>query len=370
MFIIGEFHCNRGSWRKSILKGTKLWLTFGGIDGREGTVLLDEKPIKRFSFKHLVAILDHSADAITTVDKRLRFTFWNKGAERMFGWRTEEVIGREMSIIVPEEREGEFREVLRIVEEKGYLEGYQTERITKEGRTVPVEITLTAVRDEGGIEYSAIHRDISKRKKLERELQRSLDNLRKILNQTVNALASAMELRDPYTAGHQRRVTQLVCAIAQEMGLDEEMAKGTCIAASLHDVGKIHIPIEILATPTERLTEIELKMIKTHPRFGYEILKTIEFPWPVAEIVLQHHERMDGSGYPAGLRGEDILLQARILAVADVVEAMNSHRPYRSAHGMKKALKEISENRGLLYDPDVVDACVRVISEKKFQFDS
>ena len=177
------------------------------------------------------------------------------------------------------------------------------------------------------------------------------------------------ELRDPYTSGHQQRVTQLACAIAKEMNLNEKITEEIRVSGALHDIGKIHIPSEILSKPG-RLTENEFNMIKTHSEAGFNILKAIEFPWPVAPVVLQHHERTNGSGYPAGLLVKDILLEARVLAVADVVEAMSSHRPYRPALGINKALEEISQNKGILYDPEVVDACLKLFAEKRFKFES
>jgi putative nucleotidyltransferase with HDIG domain len=164
-------------------------------------------------------------------------------------------------------------------------------------------------------------------------------------------------------------VTQLACAIAREMGLNNKMMEEIRVAGTLHDIGKMYVPSEILTKPG-RLTEPEFNMIKTHSKAGYDILKMIEFPWPVAPVVLQHHERIDGSGYPSGLSAKDILLEARILAVADVVEAMSSHRPYRPARGIDKALEEISQNRGILYDPAVVDTCLKLFAEERFKFES
>ena len=203
---------------------------------------------------------------------------------------------------------------------------------------------------------------------LEEERKRAKQKLQKTLEETIYALASAIEMRDPYTAGHQKRVTKLACAIAKEMGLSKEQIEGIRMAGLIHDIGKISIPSEILTKPG-KLNDLEYSLIKTHPQAGYNILKGIEFPWPVAQIVLQHHERMDGSGYPQGLCGKDILLEARILAVADVVEAMSSHRPYRPAYGIDKALEEISKNKGILYDPEVVNACLRLFNQKGFKFD-
>jgi putative two-component system response regulator len=188
---------------------------------------------------------------------------------------------------------------------------------------------------------------------------RKTENTRTIFEEIIQAMASTVELRDPYTAGHQRRVTQLAVAIANQMCLTGEQVCGLRLASLVHDIGKTKIPVEILTTPL-KLTGAEYSIIKTHPTVAYEILKTIDFPLPIAKIVYQHHERIDGSGYPEGVTGEAIILESKILAVADVVEAMSSYRPYRPAIGMDKALEEISDNKGNLYDPGVVDACIEI----------
>jgi len=210
--------------------------------------------------------------------------------------------------------------------------------------------------------------DAEEVKLLKEELQRSYKKLRKIFEQTVNALASAVGKRDPYTTDHQRRVTILACAIAKEMGLTEEQINGLRLAGMLHDIGKLAVPSEILSKPT-RLSDAEFTIIKTHPRVASDILKAIEFPWPIAEIVLEHHERIDASGYPQGLSDNNILLEARILAVADVVEAISSHRPYRPAYSLEYTLEEISKNKGVIYDADVVDICLKLFKEKGFRFE-
>jgi len=216
--------------------------------------------------------------------------------------------------------------------------------------------------------YEEARRELAERKRAEEELQHTLAKLREALGGIIRTVALTVETRDPYTAGHQRRVSNLARAIANEMGLSEEQTDGIRMAGLIHDLGKIAIPTEILITPS-RLNDLQWGMIQTHPQVGYDILKTIDFPWPLAEIVLQHHERMDGSGYPQGLSGEGIMLEARVLAVADVVEAMASHRPYRPPHGLDKALEEISQNRGILYDPEVVDACLKLFTEKGFELE-
>jgi len=201
-----------------------------------------------------------------------------------------------------------------------------------------------------------------------KSLKESLDRLRTTLENTAQALSAAMEMRDPYTAGHQRRVTRLACDIHDRMSLSLEAREGLRVAGLLHDLGKLAVPAEILSKPT-RLSSNEFALIKAHPVGAWDILRGMDFPWPVADIVRQHHERLDGSGYPDGLSGDAILMEARILGVADVVEAMSSHRPYRPALGLPAALDEITRNRGRLYDPAVVDACVAACSREGFTLD-
>lgn len=195
----------------------------------------------------------------------------------------------------------------------------------------------------------------------------SAARLRKSMESTISVIANTFEMRDPYTSGHQQRVAELAAAIGTAMGLDDHRVYGIYLAGIVHDLGKITVPAEILSKPG-RLSAIEYELIKAHPKAGYDLLKPVDFPWPIADIVLQHHERMDGGGYPAGLKGEEILLEARIICVADVVEAISSHRPYRPAFGIEAALQEIREHRGDRYDPAVVDTCLRLFDEGKFQF--
>ena len=202
---------------------------------------------------------------------------------------------------------------------------------------------------------------------IEEERGRALENMQKALQDSIHAIAYALETRDPYTAGHQRQVAQIATAIAREMELPEMMIEGVHFGSLIHDLGKISIPAEILTRP-RRLSALEMQMMQTHPQAGYEIVVGIDFPWPVAEMILQHHERIDGTGYPNGLKGDDIPLESRILAVADVVDAMTSHRPYRAGLGIDKALEEIERNRGTYYDPLVVDACMRLFREKGFKY--
>jgi len=204
--------------------------------------------------------------------------------------------------------------------------------------------------------------------RLQEEHLKSAERLKETLSDTIRAVARTVEKRDPYTAGHQNKVADLCVAIGTELGLPEDRIEGLRLGATIHDIGKIYVPAEILNRPG-RLTPAEFEIIKSHPQIGYEIVKDVKFPWPVAETIRQHHEHLDGSGYPQGLKGEAIILEARMLSVADTVEAMASHRPYRPAHGIEVALAEIERHRGDWYDPAVVDACLRLFREKRFAFD-
>ncbi len=223
------------------------------------------------------------------------------------------------------------------------------------------------LRDERGNLDGVIEiaTDITQQKQTREELTHTTELLRHTLEGTIQAMSVAVETRDPYTAGHQKRVADLAYAIALEMGLSHKQINGIRMAAAIHDIGKICVPAEILTRPTS-LSAIEFDLVKVHSRAGYEILKDIEFPWPIARMILEHHEKIDGSGYPNGLSGDNILIESRVLAVADVVEAINSHRPYRPALGVESALAEIHQNMGTYYDPDVVKACLKLFREKSY----
>ena len=312
------------------------------------------------------AILDAAWDAIITVNCRAEIIEWNKGAERLFGYKADEVRGKSLLIIIPPRYQRAFqRGFARALEtgehpHVGHLKEVPGRR--KDGSEFPVEISLSLWQTREGPHFVAVARDITERKE-------SLLRWRRSLKELARALSAALEARDPYTARHQLRVAELAQAIAEELGLPTDRVEGIYIGALLHDIGKLAVPTEILSKPT-KLTPAERSLVKHHAAAGYEILKEVEFPWPVAEMVLQHHERLDGSGYPHGLEGDRITMEARILAVADVVEAMASHRPYRAALGVEAALEEIRKGRGTLYDPAVVDACLRLFREKGFRFSS
>jgi len=313
-------------------------------------------------------LFEGSRDAIYITSGDNRSVEFNQATLDLFGYTRAEIMKMKLREVFL--NPGDLRSLEREIRDKGYVKDYEVKFRRSDGEQMTCLITSTGrLANDGSIaEYQNIVRDITKQNQQQRKLQETLEMLRKNLDGVIQCVNLVLEKKDLYTVGHQRRTTDLACTIAQEMGLSRSQRDAIRMAGIMHDIGKISIPAEILIKPG-RLTETEFSLLKTHPRVGYDILKEIEWPHPIAEIVLQHHERMDGSGYPQGLSGEDILLEARILAVADVVESMNSFRPYRPALGIDIAMEEISNNKGILYDTDVVDSCLRVFREKGFEWD-
>ena len=320
-------------------------------------------------------LADNVNDVIFVLDMNLNYTYVSPSVKILRGYEPAEVLKQQsFEILTPSSRDLAMRTVSEIMEleksehrEIPISRTLQLEMVRKDGTTVWTEVKLSFIRDENQrpVSILGVTRDITDRKRAEEELQQTLDSLRKAVGTTIQVMVSAVEARDPYTSGHQVRSADLARAIATEMGLPQEKIDGIRMAGSIHDIGKLSIPAEILSKPT-KLTNIEFSLIQEHARQGFEILKGVESSWPLAEMVYQHHERMDGSGYPRNLKGEEILIEARILAVADVVEAMASHRPYRAGLGIDAALEEISKNRGILYDPEVTDACLKLFQEKRY----
>ena len=314
---------------------------------------------------------------IADVNAPNRVNYVSPSITSLLGYSVEEAMAKSMEeVFEPSSVEAAMKALAKEL----YMENMERKDLSRsrtlelemkrnDGSTVPVEVKYSFLRGSDGrpAEIVAVARDVSKRKEAELEIEQSTQRLIRAMEDTIQAMAMIVEMRDPYTAGHQLRVTQLACAIAQEIGLSPDQITGLRLAGTIHDIGKVRVPAEILTNPNG-LSDAEYTIIKMHPVLGHEILKTIDLPWPIAEIIHQHHERMDGSGYPLGLSGKDIIIEARILAVADVVEAITSHRPYRPAQGIDKALEEISQNKGKLYDPDVVDACLKLFSQQKFSF--
>ena len=322
-------------------------------------------------------LADNIHDVIFVMDMNLNYTYLSPSVKILRGYEPEEVL-KQQSIdqtLTPSSQDLAMRTFSEIMEleksgrrEISESRTLELEMVRKDGTTVWTEVKFSFIRDEDQrpVGILGLTRDITDRKQTDERLKETLDSLRKSFGATIQVMISAIEMRDPYTAGHQLRVANLACAIAAEMGLPQDKIDGIRMAGSIHDIGKLSIPAEILSKPT-RLTDIEFSLIKEHSRSGYEMLKNVESPWPLAQIVYQHHEWMDGSGYPRNLKGDEIIMEARIMAVADVVEAMASHRPYRPALGIDVALAEIEKNRGIFYDDAVADACLRLFREKGYQ---
>jgi len=316
------------------------------------------------------AIMETTLDSIISINHEGKILAINSSTETIFGYRRSEMIGREMAdLIIPPALQKRHRRGLErfITSGKASILGKRIEinAMRSDGSIFPVELSIAQVSADGPPIFSSHIRDISERKQTERTMLKNNERLHRALEGTILAVASMLENRDPYTASHQSGVTKLACAIGAELGLDESRLWCVRMGAAIHDIGKIQIPAEILTKPS-KLSDLEYTMMKAHPEIGYSILKDIEFPWAVAEIARQHHERMDGTGYPRGLCGQQILLEARIVSVADVVEAMATHRPYRPSLGIELALSEISNNRGTLYDEDSVDACLTLFNNRSY----
>ena len=313
-------------------------------------------------------LVERANDGIVIIQNGV-MKYVNHRLAEIGGYTIEEVINTPFAdYIHPAELTKTMERYERRMSGKGIEPVYETALRRKDGSKVHVEINASIVLHQEKPADLILVRDITERKQAEEEHRQSLKKLQKAMESTIQAIALTIEVRDPYTAGHQQRVTRLASAIGKEMDLSENQVHGIYMAGVVHDIGKIYVPAEILSKPG-RLTEIEFSLIKMHSQAGYDILKTIEFPWPIAKAVFQHHERMDGSGYPQSLSGEDILLEAQILAVADVVEAISSHRPYRPALGTEKALEEITRGRGVIFDAKVVDACLKLFTEKGYEFE-
>ena len=323
----------------------------------------------RKSQQEFASIFDNSPEASVYLDEKNKVLDINSRFSELFGYKLKEIKGKDINsgIIHPPDKIEEAKR-LRKKAIKGYI-NYDTIRKKKDGTLFPASVSGSSVLIDGKTKGRIIlYQDITQRQQAEQKIKQGYEKLQRTMEATIHTISKIIETKDPYTAGHQYRVSQLAARIAKELKFCPDKLEGIRIASLVHDIGKISIPAEILSKPTE-LNEIEYSLIKDHSRIGADILKTIDFPWPVAEIILQHHERLDGSGYPQGLKGDEILPEAKIIGVADVVEAMSSHRPYRPALGIDKALEEISQNKGILYDSEVVDICLNLFREKRFKFE-
>ena len=351
--------------RELLLKPLDLWLYLSVYSIEKGSfVSVFENITERKQVeKDYRSIFENVQEGVFRSTPDGKIILANEAMAKMFGYDSPAEIMADITDVAaqlyvhPEERAS----VKKIIAEQNAIQNHEVQFHRKDGGAFWGSATMKAIRNgkDQILYYEGIIEDITERKL-------SIERLRKTLGGAVQAIASLVETRDPYTAGHQRRVADLARAIATEMGLSGDQIDGIRIAGTIHDLGKISVPSEILTIP-RKLTALEYSLIKNHPQSGYDILKDIEFPWPIARMIVEHHERINGSGYPNGLPGEDLLSESKILSVADVVEAMATHRPYRPALGIDAALAEITANRGILYDPEVVDACLRLFHNKGYQ---
>ncbi len=305
-------------------------------------------------------LLEHSSDLIFVVSADGRVDYINPASERVLGYHADGEVGTSIfGHVIPADQPRLADELAEILERPGKRVNDKFSVQLADGRIAVMEASAINALDDDSVRGIVVNaHDVTER-------EHYLERLVATLDAVTDAVGRAAELRDPYTAGHQRRVAKLAAAIARDLGLDKDTVKGIEVAAAIHDVGKLAIPAEILSNPGA-LRPAEFDLLKQHSVEGAEIVAQIPFPWPVAAMIEQHHERLDGSGYPKGLAGDEILLGSRIIAVADVVEAMSSHRPYRPALGLDRALVEVERGRGTLFDPAVVDACLRIFSSGAF----
>lgn len=373
----------------------------------------------------LAAIVNSSDDAIIGKDLRGIITSWNPAAEKIFGYTAQEAVGRSIEFLLPTDRLTEESVILKRISQGEQVSHFETVRLCKDGRSIDVSATISPIIDSSGkiIGASKIVRDITMQKKAQELLATNIElklknqeqikhaaelaiineekaklsaalitaneekvkqvaelviaklkvvhneKLQLSLKETIDIARQLVELRDPYTAGHEKHVGDLAKAIAEKMGFDLNIQEGLMIAGYLHDIGKIIVPVEILCKPG-KITAEEYSLIRNHVQAGYDLLKDVTFPWAVSQPVLQHHERLDGSGYPNHLTANQISIEGRILTVADVVEAMASSRPYRSALGIDFALAEIERGRGSIYDEAVVDACLKLFHDDGYKLTS
>jgi PAS domain S-box-containing protein len=341
------------------------------VKGKSG-----EQIFTRISTDHLYrTLLEEMSEGALAVTSEGLVVFANKRFAKMVGAPLKQVIGQKIQKWMSADNQTIFNALLKADLSKKFRR--ELALIRKGGESIPVYFSVSLLETPGQPPMSCVlATDLTEHKQIEGIIAakkaamtavQASNKLRHSLEESIKAIASTVESRDEYTAGHMRRVGYLSLAIASEMGLSSDEKHGIELASAIHDVGKIAIPVEILVKPG-KLSNVEYMLVQTHVEAGYDIVKNIEFTWPIAEMIHQHHERMDGSGYPRGLKGEEILLGARIIAVADVVEAMSTNRPYRVMLGLDAAIAEIKQGRAKLYDPAVVDACVALFANKKFSF--
>ncbi len=348
-------------------EGEKL-VGFQGI-ARDITERKKAEKLLRASEEKYRALVENINDVLYALDKEGTITYVSPVVERLSKYKISDLIGKPFTqLIYPDDLPDLLDRFSGLM--SGQLKPWEFRVLDKDGRIIFVQTSSRPQYEDGKVVgITTLMTDITERKRTEEDLIKSYQKTKKTLKDAINTMAKIVEMRDPYTSGHQHRVSELAVAIAKKMGYQDDHLEHLRMAATIHDIGKIYVPSDILSKPG-KLSEVERNLIKTHPRGSYEIVQNMEFPTSVAQSVLQHHERLDGSGYPDGLKDEEICREAKVIAVADVVEAMSSHRPYRPALGIDKALEEISQNKRKLYDPAIVDVCVRLFKEKNFKFES
>jgi PAS domain S-box-containing protein/putative nucleotidyltransferase with HDIG domain len=354
-------------WKKADKVVGAVALMKGASGGKGSTVIPSRGSDERFR-----DLVETTSDLVWELNDKAIYTYISPHVYDTLGYKPEEVLGRTPFDFMPLQEARRLTSILTtaFTAQKPFR-FVQAANLHKSGHTVFLETSGVPFYDRTGklLGYRGIHRDVTERRETEEQVQQTLKKLESTVESVIQAISLTVEMRDHYTAGHQQRVNQLACAIAREMHLPIENIQIIRVAGLLHDFGKMFVPTEILIKPG-RLTDLELSLVKGHPQSGYQVLKSIEFPWPIADIILQHHERMDGSGYPSHLRAEEISLEARILAVSDVVEAMTFHRAYRPALGLDAALKEINQSKTTLYDAKVAEACLDTFLDRSFKWEN
>jgi PAS domain S-box-containing protein/putative nucleotidyltransferase with HDIG domain len=373
-----EVHASSGEQLKVQIQLSP-WKTANRVAGvvaimrsTNGGKTLLTSPSSRGEDDRFRALVETTSDLIWELNGKAVYTYISPQVYDILGYRPEEVLGKTPFDFVPlQEARHLTKTIMTAISSLQPFRTVDVPNMHKNGHTVFLETSGVPFCDGERrlVGYRGIHRDVTQRRAADQQVHETIKKLESTVESVIQAISLTVEMRDHYTAGHQKRVNQLACAIAREMNLPIEKLQIIRVAGLLHDFGKIFIPTEILIKPG-RLNDLEFSLIRSHPQSGYSVLKNIQFPWPIADIIVQHHERMDGSGYPSHLRGEEIGTEARILAVADVVEAMTFHRAYRPALGLDTALREINKNKSTLYDPKVAEACLDTFLDRSFKWDN